>query len=188
MAETPLCYVCGLGCGEDRRLHCCWGVECCRAIEAEYALLGQPDAAGPSLLLSSGPVATKHRQNAYRCPGSRHFHQSCLQTQQEGRKRDEGLTKYVGVLNQRPGVSPTLRDLRHHLCNECLLDWKGELAVHNSGKGGKSLLLCMRSCRSSPYLCWKALHVQLSRSLQMKAWSACTEGGATRKPLRRGSR
>ena len=145
------CYICGQA-GKisfpERHGKCvintCWGVGYYRSLqEAAACPSGEVFEA---LFLPSG--AENGREAAQRScdsceSGVRYFHRSCLDTGAGNRQfvlsSDHKIFRNVSLdLAQAAlaGTSLELRDLRHHLCNECLLQVQGHLCVKDLGSTG----------------------------------------------------
>ena len=135
--------------GSAKQVFCqCWGTELIRALRQAAETCVQDRTEEQVELLSRGPTGTNARKALMHCAsatdGVRHFHQECLNSSND-RKRAPGLASNNSILRvpakgaaePLPEDTQELQDLRHHLCEECLLSLEGSLDVHGSHASGK---------------------------------------------------
>ena len=120
----------------------CWGPHLYNAVVQAAQLSGADLTDEQRKLLIDSAEGTHVREQWRSCPhgtdGKRFFHQTCLQTNEGHRhhslSHDNKLFAAPGRKGSLTGDdaaenSKNLRDLRHHLCHECLLQVAGSLDV-----------------------------------------------------------
>jgi hypothetical protein len=128
------CYVCSQP-GSTDRLTCCMSdfvYERLTAGSNQQAVDAAATASDPLLhqFLQSGKAGTVARQaeGAKHC--QRHFHQACL-----GRRKEAVFDNRVTIVKQlKDGTQETrVKDLRHRLCEACLLSVTGSQVTQYTG-------------------------------------------------------
>ena len=98
------------------------------------------------LLIGAGKESNALRQQAAHCghaaqPYKRLYHQDCLET--GNGNREASLARAHGITSKPPNNAPegterVAKDIRHHLCEDCLREVTGKLDVMNSHLSGMS--------------------------------------------------
>ncbi|DBA98362.1 TPA: hypothetical protein ACH3X3_012378 [Trebouxia sp. C0006] len=134
LPPSVTCYVCSQP-GSTDRLTCCMSdfvYERLTAGSNQQAVDAAATASDPLLhqFLQSGKVGTVARQaeGAKHC--QRHFHQACL-----GRRKEAVFDNRVTIIKQlKDGTQETrVKDLRHRLCEACLLSVTGSQETQYTG-------------------------------------------------------
>lgn len=147
LTKMKSCYVCSsttpaeLPAGDRCCFTQCWGPELYRAVHQAAQTPETDQTEEQHKILVDSAEGTHVREQRRFCPhgheGKRFFHQTCLQT--SFGQRHHALS-HDNKLFAAPGRKPAgvddevtahkaLRDLRHHLCHDCLMEVTGSFDV-----------------------------------------------------------